>query len=814
VGTGLTIRAKAGLYRTFPVNYEALDEFEEAITRLNPEIAIKIKSEIVSDILATYIDPFPSSTELVIDADTRIQILDEIPHLARARKHQYAAFVRSEGVLVVWADHVESVIPAAEALEEALIQFIWRGEEENEKILADLHREEKEMALISGEDVPTEETGIDPEDIVMRRLKKEWKERPVVLLAPLTDGLAIIVTMSLIALGARTLVKEYILDGQAARFALLVFALPLFCISSFACNCLVGSIMQTLGPVRQVHQKSRYFSGIAPKRTMGELAHVTVQLPVYKESLEDVIMPTVESLKKAVTTYERQGGSVSILVCDDGLQLLPQKEAERRRRYYFDNNIAYVARPGHNVNGFIRKGRFKKAGNMNFANALSLRVEEIMDDLRPDAQTAKSMRDPEQFWNDVDENGVYETALKQALDESNGKAWAAGNIRIGSTLLIIDSDTRVPEDCFADAVSEMAESPDVAIIQHMSGVMQVAHHFFENGVAHFTKGIQHAISYVCASGEVAPFVGHNAFLRWSALQECMFVDPDDGVKKIWSEDHVSEDFQIAVTLQIKGYVVRWATYSKGDFQEGVSLTCDDEMNRWQKYAYGCSELLFHPLQQVLRKGPITPLFHQFMWSNIPIHSKFTISAYMFSYWAISCAWILSVGNYAIMGFDLPVDAYYLPSWQVTFVCIILFVGLCNVAFITLRYRLKLPDCSTDAINQIKWIPFFAIFFTGMSMPMSFALVSHAIGYNMTWSTTVKSVEKSNFFLQLPLIWKRFWPQLVFFTIVIVGVIITSTSVVPPGYRVGSLEVWIPISLIAGSHILWPFVLNPWFLSFS
>lgn len=31
----------------------------------------------------------------------------------------------------------------------------------------------------------------------------------------------------------------------------------------------------------------------------------------------------------------------------------------------------------------------------------------------------------------------------------------------------------------------------------------------------------------------------------------MFVDPDDGIRKIWSEDHVSEDFQIAVALQMK-----------------------------------------------------------------------------------------------------------------------------------------------------------------------------------------------------------------------------------------------------------------------
>ena len=196
--------------------------------------------------------------------------------------------------------------------------------------------------------------------------------------------------------------------------------------------------------------------------------------------------------------YERQGGSVGILICDDGLQLLDQEEADKRRSFYFNNNIAYVARPGHNVNGFIRKGRFKKAGNMNFANSLSLRVEEIMDELRLIAQQDHP---DDYFWTDDDENKVYDTALNQALEEKQGIAWAAGNIRFGSIILIVDSDTRVPEDCFADAVSEMAESPEVAIIQHMSGVMQVANHFFENGVAFFTRSIQNAISFVCASGE-------------------------------------------------------------------------------------------------------------------------------------------------------------------------------------------------------------------------------------------------------------------------------------------------------------------------
>lgn len=32
------------------------------------------------------------------------------------------------------------------------------------------------------------------------------------------------------------------------------------------------------------------------------LPHITIQMPVYKEGLEGVIIPTVESLKKAITT--------------------------------------------------------------------------------------------------------------------------------------------------------------------------------------------------------------------------------------------------------------------------------------------------------------------------------------------------------------------------------------------------------------------------------------------------------------------------------------------------------------------------------
>lgn len=111
-------------------------------------------------------------------------------------------------------------------------------------------------------------------------------------------------------------------------------------------------------------------------------------------------------------------------------------------------------------------------------------------------------------------------------------------------------------------------------------------------------------SWVCANGDVGCFVGHNAFIRWSALQEIAQWKEDEKRWQIWSESHVSEglwsydslyfeggtltnpflpepDFDCALRMLVAGYDVRWATYSNGGFQEGVSLSADDEINRWQ-----------------------------------------------------------------------------------------------------------------------------------------------------------------------------------------------------------------------------------------
>ena len=260
-----------------------------------------------------------------------------------------------------------------------------------------------------------------------------------------------------------------------------------------------------IGPVAHYHTNSKYYSAIRPRPNPAAdcaLPHITIQMPVYKEGLEAVLAPSIQSIKKAMKTYARQGGTSTIFINDDGLQLLPSDERGARITYYTDHGIGWVARPPHSnePNGFKRAGRFKKASNMNYALQLSLKLEKHLETLvnkeKPDARLAayyrsgasKSHRfslsagdgtEPPTEGSEGDEMALEDRALSMVVEEVHEAAgkregfgpWAANGraMRIGEIILLVDSDTVVPEDCLRDAAREMAESPEVAIIQHESG---------------------------------------------------------------------------------------------------------------------------------------------------------------------------------------------------------------------------------------------------------------------------------------------------------------------------------------------------------
>lgn len=265
--------------------------------------------------------------------------------------------------------------------------------------------------------------------------------------------------------GVKMLLVEWALDNNYVRFALAATLPLVFCVALFFSIQIVNTLSFVIGPIAHVQQNSKYYSAIPPlappKGTVETLPHITIQMPVYKESLEQTIAPSIESIKKAMHTYARQGGTSSIMINDDGLQLLSDTDREDRMQFYANQDIGFVARPPHEKGGFQRAGRFKKASNLNYGVALSMRMEEILLDLQ---------RDPSRNPFGEDDMELEERALQMAVDETHGEAWAKGGkqLRIGEIILLVDSDTQVPEDCFRDAARELWESPEVAIVQHNS----------------------------------------------------------------------------------------------------------------------------------------------------------------------------------------------------------------------------------------------------------------------------------------------------------------------------------------------------------
>ena len=65
---------------------------------------------------------------------------------------------------------------------------------------------------------------------------------------------------------------------------------------------------------------------------------------------------------------------------------------------------------------------------------------------------------------------------------------------------------------------------------------------------------------------------NSRFLRWKAIQDAAFVDPADGQEKIWSESNVSEDFDMALRLLLKGYIIRCVLLAVTVVHSSGSLT--------------------------------------------------------------------------------------------------------------------------------------------------------------------------------------------------------------------------------------------------
>jgi hypothetical protein len=821
---GVLLRKSRGIYISEPGDIHPM--LLGAVQKINAEVAFTMATE-TTKVLFSLLQSH--QRELILPNGSHLQVIDSIVDIATSpasfvKKYQYAALVREERILLVWHDELDKILLHAADLEGRLLSLVWGTSSSLFPTNTPYRSSQLSFVTTPSESLvhvpldaklePTEFiTEVAPISDEEAAKRVDSLDRPVALTSSIFVGLGVfLIIVLLLGFNTSNLLFECLVDGTWLRMAFMAIVPFFMLLSSFFFFVVFGNLFQALGPIKTVKLNSRFHSPIKPNLSCiysqgFSPPRITIQMPVYTESLEGVIMPTIASLKAAISHYESHGGTANIFVNDDGLAYLNEEKALERMNFYHDNNISWVARPKNNdESGYIRKGKFKKASNMNFALNVANRVEDELLSLLQETLEKTDMIDA------IEEEALYCRALDRIL-ETDARVRASGDIRIGELILIVDSDTRVPENCLFYGAAEMFLSPEVAILQHSTGVMQVSRDYFENGITFFTNLIYSAIRFAVGSGEVAPFVGHNAFLRWKAVQAVGKDDPD-GYVAYWSESHVSEDFDIALRLQIQGNVVRLASYHGDEFKEGVSLTIYDELARWEKYAYGCNELVFNPFFTWLWRGPFSKLFLTFLWSNIHLSSKLTIIGYISSYYALSSGFPLTVLNYFLVGwFNGDIDKFYMQSWKVFLSLLVVFTGMGNVCLAILRYRLGEKGLWAALIENFKWAFLFAVFFGGLSFHLNLALLAHMFSINMQWGTTAKEKDDSNFFKEIPKIFKSFkWMYA--FVIPFFGVMIFLGAFAPRGWEVVEVAAIVPLSVMLVSHALLPFILNPSLMVFN
>jgi hypothetical protein len=77
---------------------------------------------------------------------------------------------------------------------------------------------------------------------------------------------------------------------------------------------------------------------------------------------------------------------------------------------------------------------------MNYCLDFSIRVEDELSRLLTQRQAERGSIDDITI---EEENELYDIAMKKIIESDQGRTWAAGNVRLGELILLVDCDTRV-----------------------------------------------------------------------------------------------------------------------------------------------------------------------------------------------------------------------------------------------------------------------------------------------------------------------------------------------------------------------------------
>ena len=473
---------------------------------------------------------------------------------------------------------------------------------------------------------------------------------------------------------------------------------------------------------------SKYYSGLEiPDIFIQEkYPNITIQLPVYKEDLENTIKPTIMSAIKEANRYKQETSSnCNIIVCDDGYNLISDDERKKRELFYTEYNIGFSARP--HPSKVKRIGRFKKAGNLNF----SMNYGRVFTNVSCDIN--------------------YQCKLTPKFHEMiELGATFKGNLSYGTYIFLIDSDTRFPDfskienGCLKRLIKDMLFDGEdtVLYIQCFTGPYLSIKSLSEKCVFHFTCHIYNGILVGTAMNVMAPLVGHNALLNVRILTEIAIKDPDTNYHYYWAEDRISEDFDCMMRGCDHGYIGRYLI-SSGIYLEGISFNYITEYFKVSKFACGAAELTFNPVSMWFSKGGgflSSDIIGFIMCKEIEWYNKISILSYILNFMAIAQAHISTFYNLIFFDDLFNIIPFPLLPINLMWEGMIVWGGINTLINIIFSRRVNF-NTKKVLVQQIRELFFTSALYGSLSVRFSIMYFTHLFNLEFSFGATQKDSEQ-------------------------------------------------------------------------
>jgi hypothetical protein len=472
---------------------------------------------------------------------------------------------------------------------------------------------------------------------------------------------------------------------------------------------------------------NKYYSGleIPDNLVLGKVfPDITIQIPLYKEDLENTITPTILSALEQSNRYNLETGKkCNIIVCDDGLALLTDNEKQERITFYKKYGIGYTARP--HPSKLTRVGRFKKAGNLNF-----------------------SMNFSSFFMNDFDLSNPMNELLyleyKRVLDL--GAAFY-GDIKYGAYVFLIDSDTRMPNfspeknGSLKRMVKEfLFDGKNVLYMQCYTAPYISTKTLAEKSIFHSTCNTYNSILIGTSMHQIPPLVGHNVFLNFDKLKEISSINIETNYHYYWNENRISEDFDLMMRGCEQKLNGRYISHA-GVFLEGISFSFMTEYFKISKFACGAAELTFNPISQWIEKGILSSNILGFLFcKEVEWYNKIFISSYILNFIAVAQAHVSLFLNLFYFDDLFDILPYTILPINLAWESIILWGVFNLIANLIFAKRVNL-DIFTILRQQTRDFLLSSALYGSSSVRFSILYISHLFNLQVQFGATQKNEEQ-------------------------------------------------------------------------